>query len=392
MDAQEGAAKFKAADALFKQGDFQGSLRLLAELDAAYPNNKNVLYPSALCLERTGQWDKAEAICDRLTQQFQDARAQGLKARIQAVRGAVPGVGDFAGLDMKGLDDFFEPTPKRAARRPVASSSNMLRYALIGAVVLLVLGAAAVGVLGVKKGWFAGPTESVESVEAKLVDLWSKVDSYSAVLDLTAKVGQGSMPMSIHGSGALDYMKKDGRMLCRIEGVASISGGPQAMDVTLLMVSDGNDMFFQMDTMGKPMVMKMKAPPTPEFTPDIGKTLFEELHKGFDVKLLPEETLDGMKAYVFQLTPKKDQAAAVPMPGIPGGFGGIRAYFTKDIIAQVKMVASDASGAPLMTLAWKDIKANAGLAPERFKYAPPAGVKVMDTSDLLKMMPMMPKR
>ena len=391
MDGQEGTVKFKAADAFFEQGNFQEALRLLNELDVAYPNNTNILYPKALCLEKLGQWDDAERICDWLIQQgtpcgkVSPPRAQALKTQIQTAKAAASGGLDLTGLDTDLLAGILEPVPKRTAPPPVATSPDTRRYLVIGGVALLVV---AVALLGVKKGWFGARAESIETVEAKLVDLWGKIDSHSAVLDVTADIKQGPMPTSMHGTASVDFMKKDGKALYRFEGTNSMkSGGPQSMDMTIMLVSDGNDMYGEIGMTGMPVVVKMKTPSPAQAPADVGKLLFAQLHEAFDIKLLQGEMPDGAKAYMFQLTPKEGGAAKSRMPRI----GALQICVTRDRVAQLTIVLSDTSGAPFVTLALKDIRPNPDLTEARFKYTPPAGVKPMEWSDLQKMMPMLPK-
>lgn len=260
MKAQQGTAKFKRADELFNQGKFAEALGLLNELDVAFPNTKNILYAKAVCLHQLGHLDEAESVCDWVMQEFQDPRAQALKAQIESMRAAA--IADpFGGLNMNALDDLLEPTTKRVPAQRAAPASNTLRYALIAGIALIVIGAVAgVGYVGMQKGWLFGPRETVEQVEAKLVEQWSKADSYSAVLDVQASV-PGKTPGSVRAGATLDYMKKGDKPLFRLEGVASITGGPMPMDVPATIVSDGNDIYIQTEFMGKQMVMKTKAPP-----------------------------------------------------------------------------------------------------------------------------------
>ena len=83
MDTQEGQRKFQQADTLYRSGQYQEALGLLNELNRAYPNTKNVLYPAALCLDKLGRSPEALPLCDQLIQQHQDPRAERLKAKIQ---------------------------------------------------------------------------------------------------------------------------------------------------------------------------------------------------------------------------------------------------------------------------------------------------------------------
>lgn len=104
MDERESREKFKRADALFRSGEYQQALHILSGLNQAYPNTKNVLYPTAMCLERLGRPADALPICDQLIAQFQDPRAQALKDRIAQLPPPKPADGLF-GLDYSGLDD-----------------------------------------------------------------------------------------------------------------------------------------------------------------------------------------------------------------------------------------------------------------------------------------------
>jgi outer membrane lipoprotein-sorting protein len=383
MDGQEGTAKFKQADTLFKQGQFGAALALLDELDTAFPNTKNILYPKALCLEKLGRLDEAEAVCDVLARQFEDPRAQTLKARIQASRGAAGGV------DMSGLDDLFGPAPKRTPVRVAAPSLDWQRYAVIGLIVVAVVGVVALGYVGYQKGWFPGRGESIEQVEGKIIDFLGKANTYTADLQVTGQTKQQGMNLGVNGGATLEYMKKDGKPLFRVEGAVSVSGAPMPMDVTLLGVSDGANLHMQTGVMGQQMVMKFPVPASADITPDAAKKAFEDLHKEFDVKLLPKETLDGVEAYTFELTPKPGSDIAASAQKAGQDFGKVKAQFTKDFTTQMRVALLDKSGAPQFTLSVKNMNLSPTLSPDRFAFKPPDGVTVMDMSDASMLMKMM---
>jgi outer membrane lipoprotein-sorting protein len=383
MDAQEGTAKFKQADTLFKQGQFGAALALLDELDTAFPNTKNILYPKALCLEKLGRLDEAEAVCDTLARQFEDPRAQTLKARIQASRGAAGGV------DMSGLDDLFGPAPKRPPAASAAPSLDWQRYGVIALIVVAVVGVVALGYVGYKKGWFPGGGESVEQVEGKIIDFLGKANTYTADLQVTGQTKQQGMNLGVNGGATLEYMKKDGKPLFRVDGAVSVSGAPMPMDLTVLGVSDGANLYMQTGVMGQQMVMKFPVPPSADITPDAAKKAFEGLHKEFDVRLLAKETLDGVEAYTFELTPKPGSDIAASAQKAGEDFGKVKAQSTKDFTTQMRVALLDKSGAPQFTLSVKNINLSPTLSPDRFAFKPPDGVKVMDMSDASMLMKMM---
>ena len=387
MDEQKGAAKFNRAGTLFKQGQFGEALELLDGLDADFPNTKGILYPKARCLEKLGRLDDAEAICEALVNQFQDPRGETLKAKIQASRDAGAGIG--MGMDLSGLDDLFGPAPKRTPPPAATPSFDVKRYAVIGLIIVGVLGVAALGYVAYQKGWFPSRGETLEQIEAKIMDVWGKADAYTASLDVSGQMKQQNMTFNIKGGGEIQCMKKDGKPLYRLDGVISATGAPMPVDVVLLAVADGTTAYMQMDMMGQKMVMKFPMPPSSQITPDLGKMLFENLHKELDVKLLRDEVLDGVAAYAFELTPKpgSDTAAAIPQAG--GDFEKLKVHFTKDFTSQVRLTAFNKTGAPQFTLSVKNIDFKPSLSADRFTYKPPDGVKVMDMSDPSGFMKMM---
>mgnify|MGYP003572391853 CR=1 FL=1 len=83
MDAQESKVKFNQADMLFKQGDYQGAMGILTELDRAFPNTKNIMLPMAMCLDKLDCPGEALQLCDRLIMEFGAPKAQALKEQIE---------------------------------------------------------------------------------------------------------------------------------------------------------------------------------------------------------------------------------------------------------------------------------------------------------------------
>jgi len=107
------------------------------------------------------------------------------------------------------------------------------------------------------------------------------------------------------------------------------------------------------------------------------------------VKLLAKETLDGVEAYTFELTPKPGSDIAASAQKAGEDFGKVKAQFTKDFTTQMRVALLDKSGAPQFTLSVKNINLSPTLSPDRFAFKPPDGVKVMDMSDPSMLMKMM---
>lgn len=82
MERSEAREKFKQADELYKARKYEEALKVLEELDAEFPNLKNVIYPKAMCLARLRRWDEAIDLCKQLKVEFGDTRADPLMQKI----------------------------------------------------------------------------------------------------------------------------------------------------------------------------------------------------------------------------------------------------------------------------------------------------------------------
>jgi len=140
MEAQVAEAKFKQADALFRQARYREALELLVELDRAFPNTKRILFPMALCLFHTDCQGEAVQVCERLIANFAYAKASDLKARIES--GELPGAYRAGAEGPSVPPDTFVPPgqdPAVSLAEP-ASSSRWPWYVFIGVCVAVLLG------------------------------------------------------------------------------------------------------------------------------------------------------------------------------------------------------------------------------------------------------------
>jgi len=87
-------------------------------------------------------------------------------------------------------------------------------------------------------------------------------------------------------------------------------------------------------------------------------------------KLLPPDKFDGADVVVVETPQLASAPTAVK----------VRRLFRKDCGLRVRMVALDAEGKEIALHELRDIKLNAEVAPDRFEFQAPEGVKVTDTS------------
>ena len=119
MDKTSAEMRFNEADRLYREGRFAASLDLLTDLDARFPNRKNIMFPIARCLSKLGRREEALHICNNIVDRFDYDRATELRNRIlhDATDGpATPGVEEehfsFESLDL-AIDDASAPVKRR---------------------------------------------------------------------------------------------------------------------------------------------------------------------------------------------------------------------------------------------------------------------------------------
>ena len=145
MDAEQAKAFFKRADDLYNAGQFTDALRILAELNKAFPNQKNVIWPSALCLGKLGRHEEAIRACDILVAQHGDVRAADLRERLAAHRQGTVTPPPLPRADMLdgpiGLDaiDAMLDRPDPPARVARKAETDYKKWGLISGGIVLVL-------------------------------------------------------------------------------------------------------------------------------------------------------------------------------------------------------------------------------------------------------------
>jgi hypothetical protein len=86
MDREQAREKFKLADRLFNEQQYGPALKVLTDLNAAFPNERHVLYPMARCLTGLGRNSEALDLADRVVRQFDYAPAMDLYKKLRAMK------------------------------------------------------------------------------------------------------------------------------------------------------------------------------------------------------------------------------------------------------------------------------------------------------------------
>lgn len=384
MNNEEAKAQFQTAETLYAQGQHAQALQVLQRLDQRFPNTKNILYPAALCLAGLGRDQDAANLCDRLIQQWQDERAQTLRARLN-----IPAAG---GLDELTLNpdlmlDFDRPRPSRPpVPRPAPNRTPL--YAGIAAGVVLVALIAGLAWTGTLSNLLAKlKPETVESAMAKVLDASSKLTSFAGAIQANVNLDK-PMPMKISGSGNVDTLLSGDKPMFSMDLSISVEG-MEGMNQTIRMVSDGTATYQEMNLMGQTMAMKMTPggmaanPMMPNLGNMTPATLIDQVKEMGDITLARDVTIEDQPAFVFLVNPKPEAGSGSMPPGLPD-IDILAMTVTKATGLPARIEAKDTAGKTLLSMSLKNVVTNKPSSPEKFKYTPPTGVEVMDLNEMAK--------
>lgn len=204
--------------------------------------------------------------------------------------------------------------------------------------------------------------DTIESVEKTINDKWSAVKSLSAKMTTDMNVPGRTTKIT----GTIEFLAKDGKEMFRSDMSIEASMGPQQMKASVTSIMDGEFTYTVQDMMGMKQAVKADAD-TFEGSPG-GKKMFETWRKDGEIKLLPDEKIDGKDHYVIEAKPKE----ANPM------MSAFKFYFGKDSGLMAKMVGVDGQGKEVLVITYSDVKLNTEIAADRFVFKAPDGVTVTD--------------
>lgn len=212
---------------------------------------------------------------------------------------------------------------------------------------------------------------TIEEVEKSLMDARNKVKSYTAKTKMVQDVDLGGgNKMQSTMDGTIEWMRKGDKFLYRNDNkgmmTQNMSGQENKMESNATMISDGDFMYTLTEQMGQKHAFK--APVDPNISGD-AKVMFAALREDSNLKVLPDEKVDGADAYVIEAMPKEAQGSPMSKTLF---------YFRKDNGMMVKNEAFDDKGKKIFTTTTTDIKMNTEIPAERFVFKAPAGVEVTD--------------
>jgi len=240
----------------------------------------------------------------------------------------------------------------------------------IGTVVLFIMAVAACG------------AETLESVEQKIAERMSTHKSIrfkqKSVTDMTTP----QMQMKSESESTACYVRRpENRYAWRVESrirlVRKVKDQPEEKeDGTSLMISDGRIMYMLNEGRGNRTAAKTRIDPARDANPFDAKSMFKQARKYFDLKLLPDEKVEGAECWVIESTPKKEEEG--PESPARAALGRSISYYDKNTGVVLKSLGYDQDGKLVSTSTVSEVKLNESIPDEQFVFKAPPGVEVMD--------------
>ncbi|MBX7255550.1 MAG: tetratricopeptide repeat protein [Candidatus Hydrogenedentes bacterium] len=188
MRSNDAKERFSMADAYYRKGRYEEALALLDELNAAFPNTANILFPRARCMRRLGRTQEALHICGVLLKHFNDPRAEKLRRAIEKDL-ATPRLDDTADeplLPNISLDDILgpppppplPPPPEKFARPDWLSTPVIIVLSVVAALVLITVLAMVTG----GGGNSTGATEATQTAASQPEPVFRITEDLNIVL------------------------------------------------------------------------------------------------------------------------------------------------------------------------------------------------------------------
>lgn len=203
--------------------------------------------------------------------------------------------------------------------------------------------------------------DTVESIEKAAIAQWDKLKSISATLDLNVSVKLNpsvDKPLVLVGGGSTAYLKKDGKIMGRIEAWTGMT--EQVKLASANGVCDGEKAYLDVVFMGKREHIEADATAVP-----VGKAGFDSLKQHLNLAAAPAAKVGDEDCYVLEGTPKEELDENIPV-------GKVAIYISKKTGILLKIGVLDRQGSEIGALTVNDIKVNPDLSPDLFVYVPPA--------------------
>jgi outer membrane lipoprotein-sorting protein len=216
-----------------------------------------------------------------------------------------------------------------------------------------------------------------ETLENFKKQVAAKVSAYKSLQyksHITSDMSSAQMSYKMTSDQTAEYKKEGEKVLYHIESKTNtqqkIGEMSQNTNITSLDVSDGTLAYNYSDAGGQKSASKRKIDPKTQPSPFDAAAGFKMMEQYYNLKLLPDETVDGKSCYVLEMTLKDKQA------GIP--IGKSKLYYDKGTGIAIKSISYDDKDKQSGTMTTTDLKIDGNIPADHFVFKVPVGVEIKD--------------
>lgn len=216
----------------------------------------------------------------------------------------------------------------------------------------------------------AAAEDDLETVQRRIIEAWRKHKSLTANIVMSSRLQLGESVVDGMGTGTYEFLKQGDKLLSRLEIRSTLvqkqGTEERKIEQSMTSISDG-DIAHTISEMGaEKTVIKTKVEPRQSGDP---QRVFEFLARDSGLRLMPEDTLDGRKLYVIEVTPRR----TAPLQPIKQLLS-----FDQESGFLMRIVGLGADDTPQASMTYKDVKIDAHIDPDHFKFQAPEGVEIID--------------
>ncbi|HKQ48693.1 MAG TPA: outer membrane lipoprotein-sorting protein [Phycisphaerae bacterium] len=216
--------------------------------------------------------------------------------------------------------------------------------------------------------------ETLESVKKQIHERTSRLKTLSYKSHFVSVMQTPEMTIKSENDQVAQFVRQGDQMFARIEVTSNTTqrfgGQEQKIPSTMLSVSDGQYQYTYSESAGQKSAFRQKLDPAKQVNVFDTHKMFADLEKTFAIKVLPDATVDGRSCFVLEMTPKD--------PAAISGISKTVSYFDKGDGIIRKSDTYDQDGKATTTSTTTDVKVDAAIPPDRFKFKAPEGVTIQD--------------
>ncbi len=214
--------------------------------------------------------------------------------------------------------------------------------------------------------------DSLPSIESHAIAAAAKLEAVTAKMRINTMMKMGEADIESESNGTYDHQRHGNRIVFRIDLKNVVTsrnqGQTRKAEQSVLTISDGAACYVITTQAGrKPTVTK--SIPQPGQTIVADENFFATLKKSYNLRVLPDQNIEGKIAWVIEATPK---AAAADQPA------KTIHYIQKESGLRVKSTGHDKTGRRIQLTALSQINLKPDIKPDRFLVELPDDVTIVD--------------